>query len=445
MRIPATSGFILLLALVCGITVSSCAGRRPSPTAQADEAVGPAETSATAQAVRFDPQETLVPLEPAVRDSLDPDKRFSLGIDRFAREDFSRLDHRRVLVVTSRLAVDSRGRHLLEILLPLRKPLVEKVVLFNDELPAPGRSAAIDRIVGAHPSIRVFERSPAALELAPSMIDGVDVVLLDVPMRPARFYPEANFIGAVLSAAALHSVPVIVLDRPLPFDGDLFDGPPASVDSHRSPVAYYPTLAVPGLTAGELARLYATKYGAQARVEVVEMLHWSRRDGHGKWLAELALHGADPSTGLEEWNRYVFPSPRHAEWQLVADLLPPAFGASLVAGPPASLDVRTGSKAPADAVAALLPILPPGVSVAVSEQGVRLASDALFPPVAVAFAIRSAIDPAAGWEGLDPIASPAVSDSLRQGRDPREIRRLWGLSPESQEFSTRRQDFVIYR
>jgi len=98
-----------------------------------------------------------------------------------------------------------------------------------------------------------------------------------------------------------------------------------------------------------------------------------------------------------------------------------------------------------DVAAALGPILPQGTTVALTEQGVRLAATEQFPPVAASFAIRSAIDPAAGWEGTDPIANPGVSDSLRQGRDPREIRRLWGLAPESQEFSTRRQDFVIYR
>jgi len=443
----AAATALALFALALG----ACASRPAKEAPVADASIAPTETSPAAQSVRFDPQETLVPLEPAVREALDPDLRFSLGLDVLVREDFERFDHRRVLVVTSRLAVDSDGRHLLETLLPLRKPLVRKVVLFNDEHAAPGRSAAIDRVLGAHPAVRAFERSPAALELTPSMVEDVDVILVDLPLRPARFYPESGFLGAVLSAAALHGLPVVVADRPLPFEADLFDGPPATMEFHRSAAAYYPTLTIPGLTVGELARLYATKYGAQADVSIVELANWRRRDGQGPWLAEIRRRGATIGAGLEEWNSYVFDDPSRARWQVTADLLPPAFGAKVV-GPPYALEMASSSRPPADAVAALAPLLPAEVAAAplpaaadgAAATGIRLAASAPFPPASTAFVLRT-LDPAADWgEAVDPFCNPAVADSLRQGRDTRETRRLWGLAPEAQEFATRRKDFVLY-
>ena len=167
---PARVAAIFLLS----VFLAACGGAsKESPTAVASPDQTAAEappSSRLAVQTRFRANDTLIPLSDGVLQELAPEARFSLGLDRMVRSKFEPLHHKGVLVVTNRLAVDSEGVHLLESLLMEEKPLVKTVVLFNDELPTPGRSAALDRILAAFPEVRVFERGAFCEAAEPAIV-----------------------------------------------------------------------------------------------------------------------------------------------------------------------------------------------------------------------------------------------------------------------------------
>lgn len=449
---PSVSA-LLRFALLAVLLAAGCAKSVPpaeEPNAEAELSVAEADTSPLAVQAARDGGEAIVALTPELIRELDPDSRFSLGLDRAARDGFQVLNHKRVMLATSRLALDSEGRHIVELLLPLRRPMVKKIVLFNDELPSSGRSSRIDGVLSTYPSVRVFERSPSALELAPAMIADTDIVVLDLPIRPGRFYGEVAFVGAVLRAAAKANVPVLLLDRPVSLRQYAEDGPLGDVSARGSVASYFPTVAVPNMTPGEIATLFNTRFGLQAELEVLPLLHWDRGDGCEPLVAALERNGTSPQTNLDEWSRYVTASGQAAQWQLVADLLPPALSPAVVeSGEDASLRLTLPADGPATFAGDLESLLPNGMEVVSAESSISVSFAGDIPPATTAFLIWAAWTKdrpeavPAGDETL--FASQALFDGLRQGRNPQEIIRRWALDPARQDFVERRSEYLLYR
>jgi hypothetical protein len=407
-------------------------------------------SSFAARRLAVDPNDTAIPLSDAVLGELNPDSRFSLGLDRAKRENFRALDHKRVLVATSRLALDSEGRHLLESLLAERKPLVRRVILFNDELPAPARSRAVDGVLSLHPEVRVFERTAANFRPTPGMFEDVDAVLLDIPQRGAQYHAEAAFLAAMIEEASLRDLKVIVLDRPIPLDGLLVDGPVGPPTASGTVDSYFPVFPVPGLTTGELAMLYNTRFGLGADLDVIGMLHWPRGSGYRPLLAVHAEKGVDPATDLPEWESYTDPNPDRARWRVVADLAPPTLKPSALAdGGGVTLEFTD----PAALCAALERFGGIGAACqpAADAGATRLTLSGAAPAEPVGAAVRlwaaaASLDPAIlpppGTAGR--FGSPMVFDGLRDGRDPRELERLWKLATPWRELSESRDKVLRY-
>jgi uncharacterized protein YbbC (DUF1343 family) len=107
-----------------------------------------------------------------------------------------------------------------------------------------------------------------------AMLEGVDVLLVDLQDAGARYYTYLWTTVEVMRAAARAGVPVIVLDRPNPIggavQGNVLD------TAYRSPVGL---LAVPmrhGLTLGELAGLARHDLHLGADLTVVPVSGWRR-------------------------------------------------------------------------------------------------------------------------------------------------------------------------
>lgn len=423
------------------------------------ESVPKDQPSSLARGVAFDPNDTLIPLTAEVRRALDPDQGFSLGLDRLVRTDYAMLDHKRILVVTSRLAVDSEGRHLLETLLPLRKPMVQRVLLFNDELPPPARTTALDRILGAYPEVRVFERSPRNLRATPSMLEGVDVVLVDIPTRGGQFHAESGFLCGLLLDASVAGLKIVLLDRPVPVSGHVFDGPVADAHHHGSANAFYPLLPVMGLTVGEVATLINNQFGLDANLEVVRLLNWRRDAGYEPLRELLRRRGVDPSRALPEWSAYVPASVAAAHVEIIRDLLP---AGRVLAAETSGGDTEPSLILDPDPLAAeefaqqFSRLQVAGLSAAAVERpgggpsAVRLvASGTVTEPVFAGLALWSI------WAGADASVLPergdpgsfgsaGVFDALREGRHPRDIQRGWRNSPAFAELDTRRKSSLQY-
>jgi uncharacterized protein YbbC (DUF1343 family) len=100
-------------------------------------------------------------------------------------------------------------------------------------------------------------------------------------------------MGYVMEEAAKRKIAVVVLDRPNPVNGTAVEGP--TVDqSELSFTAYHPMPIRPGMTLGELAKLFDAERKIGADLTVVEMRYWDR----DSWFDETGLTWVNPSPNM---------------------------------------------------------------------------------------------------------------------------------------------------
>jgi uncharacterized protein YbbC (DUF1343 family) len=109
----------------------------------------------------------------------------------------------------------------------------------------------------------------------PEMLERVDAMVYDVQDVGARYYTFVYTMLYVLEACAREGKRVVVLDRPNPLGGDAVEG--NVVDpGHLSFVGLHPLAVRHGMTAGELALLFAEERGIDVDLHVVRMEGWKR-------------------------------------------------------------------------------------------------------------------------------------------------------------------------
>jgi len=125
------------------------------------------------------------------------------------------------------------------------------------------------------------------------MLDGLDLLVVDLQDVGTRVYTFVYTMANCLRAAARHGIPVIVCDRPNPIGGDAVEGPVLE-PGYESFVGQFPIPLRHGLTVGELARLFNDHFGLGAALEVVPMDRWSRR----AYFDETGLPWVMPSPNM---------------------------------------------------------------------------------------------------------------------------------------------------
>ena len=222
------------------------------------------------------------------------------GIDVLRAESFARLAGRRVGLLTN-LAARTRDRQLT--LDAVRAaPGLRLVALFTPEhgLTAVEEGAVASSRVSSRVSSReagtglpVHSLYGETQRPTPAMLQGIDVLLIDLPDVGARFYTYMTTVAYVLEEAAKAGVAVMVLDRPNPVNGVSIDGP--SLDAGLSSfVGYFPMPIRHGLTLGELARLFNGERKLGAALTVVAAAGWRRE----MWFDETGLPWSNPSPNI---------------------------------------------------------------------------------------------------------------------------------------------------
>jgi len=145
----------------------------------------------------------------------------------------------------------------------------------------PGLGIPIYSLYGAH-------REPTA-----SMLENLDVVLIDLQDVGARYYTFIWTMFLCLRACEKAGLEVIVLDRPNPINGLTTEGPmldPAYcsfVGMHALPVRH-------GRTIGELAEQFRQEAFPRCRLTVLPMKGWER----AMWFDETGLPWVMPSPNM---------------------------------------------------------------------------------------------------------------------------------------------------
>jgi uncharacterized protein YbbC (DUF1343 family) len=107
------------------------------------------------------------------------------------------------------------------------------------------------------------------------MLDGLDVLVIDLQDVGTRVYTYVWTLTYCLEACAQKGIPVLVLDRPNPLGGEVAEGQALDL-SLQSFVGRAPLPMRHGLTMGELARWCNDVMGLSADVRVVPMPAWRR-------------------------------------------------------------------------------------------------------------------------------------------------------------------------
>ena len=199
------------------------------------------------------------------------------GLDRLVAGAFTRLKGRRVGLVVHPASVDQRMRPAVELIRECGA--VDLKTLFGPQHGILGQTQdnmiewegftdgstglPVHSLYGQH-------RKPTS-----AMLDGLDVLVIDLQDVGARYYTFIWTMLLCMEACAEHGVQVMVLDRPNPIGGKLTEGTVLDPE-FRSFVGLAPIPMRHGMTAGELAGFFVRWLELDLDLEVVWMEGWKR-------------------------------------------------------------------------------------------------------------------------------------------------------------------------
>jgi len=194
---------------------------------------------------------------------------------------------KRVGLVTNQSGVNSRGESTIDIL--AGDGDVQLAALYAPEHGLDGKAPAGEYVASyTHPtlSIPVYSLYGETRMPTQEMLAGIDLLLFDVQDIGARSYTYMSTLNYCLVAAQKNNIPVIVLDRPNPVGGLIVEGPVLE-EPYRSFVGVDNLPVAHGMTAGELARFFNRKIGADLTVVPMEGYNRSMifQDTGLKWVA----------------------------------------------------------------------------------------------------------------------------------------------------------------
>ena len=120
------------------------------------------------------------------------------------------------------------------------------------------------------PVVSLYGSTFEELSPCPEDLEGLDVVVSDLPDVGSRYYTFVWTTALMMKACAARGIPVVVLDRPNPLGGEIVEGnlPEKKLLSF---VGLYPVPVRHGMTPGELARLVNVEHGLGCDLTVVPM------------------------------------------------------------------------------------------------------------------------------------------------------------------------------
>jgi uncharacterized protein YbbC (DUF1343 family)/CubicO group peptidase (beta-lactamase class C family) len=205
-------------------------------------------------------------------------------------------EKKKIGVLTNQTGVDSQGRRTIDVLAQALG--VSLNAIFSPEhgiagtLDTTNIVEAKDQVTGI-PVYSVYGGSDATRRPAVDVLKTLDAVVVDLQDAGVRFYTYETTLGYFLEAAAKAGIEIIVLDRPNPISGSIAQGP-VSDPGHESFTNYFSLPVRHGMTLGELAKMFNSERGINAKLTVVPMDGWLR----GDWYDSTGLGWVNPSPNL---------------------------------------------------------------------------------------------------------------------------------------------------
>jgi uncharacterized protein YbbC (DUF1343 family) len=125
------------------------------------------------------------------------------------------------------------------------------------------------------------------------MLSDIDVLVYDLQDIGTRVYTFIYTMAYCMEACARHGKRMVVLDRPNPINGRQVEGNLLQME-YRSFVGLYPIPMRHGMTVGELAMFFNSKFSIGCDLAVVPMEGWER----AMWFDQTALPWVQPSPNI---------------------------------------------------------------------------------------------------------------------------------------------------
>jgi uncharacterized protein YbbC (DUF1343 family) len=201
---------------------------------------------------------------------------FKLGVDVLMEEELELVEGKNVGLVTNPTGVDQELNNIVDVL--DEHPDVELTALYGPEHGIRGDAQAGDYVesyIDEQTNLPVYSLYGETRKPTEDMLEDVDVLLYDIQDVGTRFYTYIYTMAYLMEAAEENDIPVVVLDRPNPINGEAVEGPVLDPD-FESFVGLYPIPLRHGMTSGELAHFFNEEFDIDADLSVVEMEGWER-------------------------------------------------------------------------------------------------------------------------------------------------------------------------
>ena len=228
----------------------------------------------------------------AVNPNAVADAQVLTGIDVLERDGFKQLAGLRIGLVTNQTGRDRAGRSTIDVL--FKAAGVKLVALFAPEHGI--RELADEKVSDTkdeQTGLPIYSLYGDSRRPKPEQLKELDALVYDIQDVGVRFYTYITTLGYVMEEAGKARLPVFVLDRPNPINGNDVEGPIADADK-PSFTAYHTIPVRHGLTIGELARLFNDERHIGADLRVIKMEGWRR----AMWFDATGLTWINPSPNM---------------------------------------------------------------------------------------------------------------------------------------------------
>lgn len=214
------------------------------------------------------------------------------GIDILERNGFKELAGLKIGLVSNQTGRNLAGKLTIDILNEARN--VNLVALFSPEHGIRGQAdEKVSDSVDEKTGLPIYSLYSETRRPKPEQLKGLDAIVYDIQDVGARFYTYTVTLRNVMEEAARAGIPVYILDRPNPINGDDIEGPFADEDrlsftaAHTIPIRY-------GMTIGELGLMMNAERKIGAEVRVIKMEGWRR----SMWFDETGQTWVNPSPNM---------------------------------------------------------------------------------------------------------------------------------------------------
>jgi uncharacterized protein YbbC (DUF1343 family)/CubicO group peptidase (beta-lactamase class C family) len=218
--------------------------------------------------------------------------RVQTGIDVLVSEKFASLAGLHVGLITNHSGLDSAGRRTIDLL--HKAPGVKLVCVFVPEHGLFGnKDSNIASMKEPKTGLPVYSLYGDTKYPTEKMLRGLDALVFDIQDVGVRFYTYITTMGYAMEAAAKKGIAFYVLDRPIPINGSIVQGPVMD-RGLKSFVGYFPMPVRYGMTVGELAGMVNAENRIGVKLHVIKMRGYQRTN----WFDETGLQWVNPSPNL---------------------------------------------------------------------------------------------------------------------------------------------------